>query len=159
MSCGADRFVPLPAATLSGLRRHWRTHRHPRLIFPALGRGRNRAAAADCQAVPSAEASIEYLAPYVFKAAISDHRILSFTEGCVRFSYQKSGSTRPRVMTLDALEFIRRFLQHVLPTGFMKVRYYGFLSPTAKTPLETVIAKVELASGFTLSVPEVALAP
>jgi integrase/recombinase XerD len=42
-----DRFVPLPAATSSGLRRHWRTHRHPRLIFPALGRGRNRAAAAD----------------------------------------------------------------------------------------------------------------
>jgi hypothetical protein len=113
----------------------------------------------NCQAVPSAEACIEYLAPYVFKVAISDHRILSFTEGRVRFSYQKSGTTRPRIMTLDALEFIRRFLQHVLPTGFMKVRYYGFLSPTAKTPLETVIAKVELASGFTLSVPEVALAP
>jgi len=66
----------------------------------------------------------------------------------VRFSYQKSGTTRRRLMTLDALEFIRRFLQHVLPTGFMKVRYYGFLSPTAKTPLETVIAKVELALGL-----------
>jgi len=42
-----DRFVPLPASTLAGLRQHWKTHRHPRLIFPALGRGRNRAAAAD----------------------------------------------------------------------------------------------------------------
>jgi len=39
-----------------------------------------------------------------------------------------SGCNRPRKMTLDAMEFIRRFLQHVLPTGFMKVRHYGFLS-------------------------------
>jgi hypothetical protein len=72
--------------------------------------------------VPNAEASIEYLAPYVFKVAISDHRILTVEDGQVCFSYRKPGSTRPRTLTLDALEFIRRFLQHVLPTGFMKVR-------------------------------------
>jgi hypothetical protein len=67
---------------------------------------------------------------------------------------KKAGSHRPRILTLDALEFIRRFLQHVLPTGFMKVRYYGFLSPTAKRPLEEVKARVELAYGFAVTPPE-----
>ncbi|MGH7383475.1 MAG: IS91 family transposase, partial [Candidatus Methylomirabilales bacterium] len=109
----------------------------------------------NCQAVPSAEASIAYLAPYVFKVAISDHRILKIEDGRVSFSYKKPGSARLRTLTLDALEFIRRFLQHVLPKGFMKVRYYGFLSPTGKLPLEDIKALVELAHGFTVTVPEV----
>ena len=57
-------------------------------------------------------------------------------------------------MTLEAMEFIRRFLQHVLPTGFMKVRYYGVLSPTFSVPIEEVKATVEIASGFTVISPE-----
>ncbi len=52
------------------------------------------------------------------------------------------------------MEFIRRFLQHVLPTGFMKVHYYGVLSPTAKMPLKEGRARVELAYGFAVTVPE-----
>lgn len=51
-----DRFVPLPESTLQCLRRHWVTHRHPRLLFPALGRGRNRAAQAD---MPMPKASVQ----------------------------------------------------------------------------------------------------
>ena len=102
---------------------------------------------------------IQYLAPYVFKVAISDHRILKVEENAVSFSYKKPGSTRLRTLTLDPLEFIRRFLQHVLPKGFMKVRYYGFLSPTAKLPLEDIKALVELAHGFTVTVPEIELPP
>jgi len=113
----------------------------------------------NCQAVPSAEASIAYLAPYLFKVAISDHRILKVEDRRVSFSYKKIGSARSRTLTLDALEFIRRFLQHVLPTGFMKIRYYGFLSPTAKVPIADLKAKVELAFGFTVTVPEVELPP
>lgn len=57
-------------------------------------------------------------------------------------------------MELDGIEFMRRFLQHVLPTGFMKVRYYGFLSPTSKIPLEDVRAKIELAYAFEIVTPE-----
>ena len=113
----------------------------------------------NCQAVPNAEASIQYLAPYVFKVAISNHRILKVEENAVSFSYKKHGSARLRTLTLDPLEFIRRFLQHVLPKGFMKVRYYGFLSPTAKVPLEDIKALVELAHGFTVTVPEIELPP
>ena len=54
------------------------------------------------------------------------------------FSYRRSGSNRWRKMTVDAFEFIRRFLQHVLPSGFPKVRHYGFLSPNSRESVETV---------------------
>jgi len=46
------------------------------------------------------------------------------------------------------MEFIRRFLQHVLPTGFMKIRYYGFLHPNASVSLEKIAALIELTFGF-----------
>jgi Putative transposase/Transposase zinc-binding domain len=90
------------------------------------------------QAAGDGRASLHYLAPYVFRVAIGDHRIVSCDDGKVTFTYRRVGSNRPRKMTLDALEFIRRFLQHVLPTGFQKVRHYGFLSPNSRTLLETV---------------------
>lgn len=82
----------------------------------------------NCQAVGNAEASLKYLAPYVFRVAISNSRIDSFDERSVTFSYRKKGSRRLRKTTLDVFEFIRSFLQHVLPSGFMKVRHYGFMS-------------------------------
>jgi hypothetical protein len=62
-------------------------------------------------------------------------------------------------LTLAAHEFIRRFLQHVLPTGFMKVRYYGFLSPSANLPIPDLKAKIELAHAFTVTVPDIELPP
>ncbi len=102
----------------------------------------------NCQAVPNAEASISYLAPSVFKVASADQRILDVQDGQVSFSYRKAGSHRARTWCLDAMEFIRRFLRHVLPTGFMKVHYYGVLSPTAKMPLKEGRARVELAYGL-----------
>jgi len=71
--------------------------------------------------------AIKYLAPYVFRAGISNSRILSVKNRQVIFKYKKQKSDKWRTMTLDVMEFIRRFLQHVLPSGFMKVRYYGFM--------------------------------
>ena len=50
-------------------------------------------------------------------------------------------------MTLDAMEFLRRFLQHVLPAGFQKVRHYGFLSPAAATSMEVVRWLIALHNG------------
>src|SRR5262249_31128618 len=90
------------------------------------------------QAAGDGRASLRYLAPYVFRVAIGDHRIVSCDDGKVTFTYRRSGSNRPRKMTLESTEFIRRFLQHVLPTGFQKVRHYGFLSPRCKIALEAV---------------------
>jgi hypothetical protein len=107
------------------------------------------------QAVGTAEASIKYLTPYVFRVAISNSRIVKVEGGRVFFRYKKTGSNRLRTLALDALEFIRRFLQHVLPTGFMKVRYYGFLSSGFKMPLKEVRARIEMAFGFELPDPQV----
>jgi len=106
------------------------------------------------QAVGKSAASVKYLAPYVFRVAISDRRIIKVEDGKVFFHYRKHGSNRMRTMVLDAMEFIRRFLQHVLPTGFMKVRYYGFLNPNSAVSLEEVRARINLAYGFRLAAPE-----
>ena len=65
------------------------------------------------------------------------------------FTYRRVGSNRLRKMTLDAMEFLRRFLQHVLPAGFQKVRHYGFLSPGAATSIEVVRWLVDGAAGLT----------
>jgi hypothetical protein len=90
------------------------------------------------QAAGDGRASLRDLAPYVFRVAIGDHRIVSCDEGKVTFTYRRFGSNRPRKMTLDPLEFIRRFLQHVLPAGFQKARHYGFLSPKSSIALDAV---------------------
>jgi hypothetical protein len=61
------------------------------------------------------------------------------------------GSKRQRKMTLDAMEFLRRFLQHVLPSGFQKVRSYGFLSPAGAVALELVRWLIALCNGLTFA--------
>jgi len=100
------------------------------------------------QPVGAAEQSIGYLSRYVFKVAISDHRIVDARDGTVTFSYRKSKSRRTRHMQIDATEFMRRFLQHTLPTGFVKVRYYGFMHPCSGVPLNKVRAAIEMMHGF-----------
>ena len=82
--------------------------------------------------------SLRYLAPYVFRVAIGNHRIVSCDDGNVTFTYRRVGSNRPRKMTLDAMEFLRRYLQHVLPAGFQKVRHYGFLSSSTGVSITAV---------------------
>ena len=102
----------------------------------------------NCQPVGDAAHTLAYLARYVFKVAISDQRIVDVDEQRVRFSYTKPHSNRRRTMALPIQEFIRRFLQHVLPPGFMKVRHYGFLSPSFGVPFEELRARVEMAHAF-----------
>ncbi len=92
--------------------------------------------------------SIKYLVPYVFKVAISDYRIIHYDQQKVIFHYKKPGSRRLRKMTLDTMEFMRRFLQHVLPTGFMKIRYYGFMGPESSIPLERIRSLIQSSLGF-----------
>jgi hypothetical protein len=99
------------------------------------------------QAAGDGRASLHYLASYVFRVAIGDHRIVSCDDGKVTFTYRRVGSNRARKMTLDATEFIRRFLQHVLPAGFQKVRHFGFLSPNCGIALEAVRWLVTMHTG------------
>ncbi len=111
------------------------------------------------QAVGSSFSSIKYLAPYVFKVGISNSRIIKVENHRVFFRYKKPKSNRWRTMVLGAIEFMRRFLQHVLPKGFMKIRYYGFLSPGSSVPFENVSTYVEMAHGFEIEKPEVKIDP
>lgn len=107
----------------------------------------------NCQAVSSSEATLKYLAPYVFKVAISNSRIVGVHGRTVRIRYRKPHSQRSRTLDLDVMEFIRRFLQHVLPTGFMKIRYYGFMNPNCKIPLQRMGGLIELSYGFAVDLP------
>ena len=72
---------------------------------------------------------IEYLGRYVHRVAISNRRLRTLQDGQVGFEYKdyRDGG-KPKVMTLAVDEFIRRFLQHVVPPGFQRIRYYGFLA-------------------------------
>ncbi|PXF55882.1 MAG: hypothetical protein C4B57_00020 [Deltaproteobacteria bacterium] len=80
-------------------------------------------------AAQGADKVLTYLARYVHRIAITNNRILSFQNGDVTFCYKDSKEHRWRTMTLPAAEFMRRFLQHVLPKGFHKVRHFGLLHP------------------------------
>jgi hypothetical protein len=81
------------------------------------------------EAVGSGEQAFKYLAPYIFRVAISNNRLRKLHDGQVTFTYKQSATDQLKRCTTTAEEFIRRFLQHVLPGSFIKVRYYGLLSP------------------------------
>lgn len=76
---------------------------------------------------------LDYLARYTHRTAISNARLLSMDHAQVRFRYKDyRDHDRHKVMTLQAGEFIRRFLQHVLPKGLMRIRHYGFLANSCR---------------------------
>ena len=77
--------------------------------------------------------AIEYLARYTFRTAISNSRIMDYDGETVTFSVTNRDTRAKELVTLPAMEFIRRFLSHVLPKGFTRVRYSGFLSNARKT--------------------------
>jgi len=79
------------------------------------------------------KAVVEYLGRYTHKIAISNHRLKSINDGQVTFSYKDyNQSAKQRVMRLDAVEFLRRFSMHILPSGFMRMRHYGILASRNK---------------------------
>jgi hypothetical protein len=85
-----------------------------------------------CQAAGRGAQALQYLSRYIFRTAISSARLHWQDEHRVCFGYTDSKSRQPRSCTLAAEEFLRRFLQHVLPKGFHRVRSYGWLSPAAR---------------------------
>lgn len=95
------------------------------------------------QVVGSGQAALKYLAPYIFRVAISNKRIVKVAEGQVTFRYTPSGSKKSKLCTLPAEEFIRRFLQHVLPKGLVKVRYYGLFAPGQRQRLKQARSLLE----------------
>ncbi len=96
----------------------------------------------DCRHVGNGRAALKYLAQYVFRVAIAPGRIVRVADGKVRFRYRRSGERKERTCELEVFEFIRRYLQHVLPHGFTKVRHYGFLAPNARVGLDRIRALI-----------------
>ena len=93
--------------------------------------------------------AIEYLGRYTHKIAISNSRILSVAEDILTFSVRGKKAGEPkRQVTLKHTEFIRRYLMHVLPSVFQKVRYYGFLNNRMKQKNLRVIFKLQNGQRF-----------
>ena len=80
-------------------------------------------------------AALDYLARYAFRIAITNNRILAVDDATVTYRYKDRAADRQRKETVSGHEFIRRFLQHVLPAGFHKVRYYGLWHASRREPL------------------------
>lgn len=88
-----------------------------------------------CEPVDRGQEAFRSLAPYIFRVAISNNRILTLAEGEVTFQYKESATDQVKTSTVPAEEFLRRFLQHVLPDRFVTVRYDGLLSPSNRPRL------------------------
>jgi hypothetical protein len=116
---GKDRYVPLPDSTLALLRQYWKTHGNPVWIFPASGRGGIHRSTAQR---PTPLSNVQD----AFRWALRQSGILKLHHGQVTFRCQDGHSKTPKVITLPAEEFICRFLQHVLPHRFQKLRTFGF---------------------------------
>jgi hypothetical protein len=105
------------------------------------------------QPVGSGERALGYLAAYVQRTALSAQRIVKTEHGQTTFKYRArdTGPVKPdghgaggwKLLTLDTPEFLRRFLQHVLPAGFHRVRYFGWWSPAAKQKWARVLALLD----------------
>lgn len=94
----------------------------------------------------SGERALEYLARYVFRIAIVNSRLERFENGEVTFRYKDNRTQTTMHRTLAVSLFIARFLQHVLPKGFSKVRSYGLFSPTQKDQLDRARAVLLVAA-------------
>ena len=89
-----------------------------------------------CQHAGTGEKVLEYLGRYVYRIAIANSRLESFDGQHVVFRYRDGRSGAMKRCEIDAMEFTRRFLQHVLPRGFVKVRSYGLYSTSSRPSLE-----------------------
>ena len=105
--------------------------RRPDLIFPEAAWSKRWVV--HCTAWGEGdEAVLRYLARYVFRVAITNSRIVGLDEGGVTLRHKHRASNRWRTIRLSGHEFMRRFLQHVLPKGLHKIRYYGLWHPTRR---------------------------
>jgi hypothetical protein len=95
----------------------------------------------NCKQVGNGQAALKYLAPYIHRVALSNRRLLSIDHrgsletSLITFQYRPSDTRQLKTCTLSVEQFIQRFLLHVLPRGFVKVRYYGFFSATRRSRL------------------------
>jgi len=103
--------------------------------------------------VGAGETTLAYLARYVYRVALSQRAILQHDSNCITVRYRKSDTNKVRTMRLVPQEFIRRFLQHVLPSGFRKIRYFGLHHSSKRPTLKLLQAAMAIRAGSPLPVP------
>jgi hypothetical protein len=96
----------------------------------------------NCENKGNGVRALSYLSTYLFKVAIANSRIVRADDQTVTFKYKKQKSDKFKNTTVTVTEFIRRFLQHVLPKGFVKVRHYGMLAANGKHDLKQIAAMI-----------------
>lgn len=96
------------------------------------------------QQIGRGEHAMRYLAHYVFRVALTNERLVRFAHDHVTFRYLHAATHQTREQTLPVQHFLTRFLQHVLPRGFTKIRSYGLLSPSSRPALERARHVLEL---------------
>jgi len=89
-----------------------------------------------CQHAGRGQKVLDYLGRYIFRVAIANSALERIQDGHITFRYRDNRTQHLRRVTLSSVEFLQRFLQHVLPRGCMKVRYYGIWSPTCRRQLD-----------------------
>jgi hypothetical protein len=89
--------------------------------------------------ITQAQHVLEYLARYTHRVAIANSRLLALKDGLVSFRYKDRQNNILKQATLSAVEFIRRFLLHTLPQGFVRIRHYGFLANRKRTAHLTLV--------------------
>jgi len=95
---------------------------------------------------------LHYLARYTHRVAISNHRLLAFQNGQVTFRWKDyAHGNKKRKMTLTADEFLRRFLLHVLPKGFVRIRFFGFLANRRRAQLLPICRQLLAAQSTVVS--------
>ena len=97
--------------------------------------------------------AVEYLGRYTHRVAISNSRIISVSDDSVSFTMKDYRNSSTKTVTISGVEFIRRFLFHVLPKGFQKIRYYGFLNNRYKSRNLALICRI---TGKLRSIPRLA---
>ena len=106
----------------------------------------------DCRSVGSGRAALRYLAPYIFRVALSNNRIVRLADEKVTFRYTISERGQTAYCTLPVQEFLRRFLQHILPKAFVKVRYYGLFRVGNRRSLSRLRSQLQLLQQFAAQV-------
>jgi hypothetical protein len=129
-----DFFLPqaVLAARCKNRLRQWLERDHPELLRPIPSRAWRQQWVVDVQPVGRGTTALRNQAAYVQKSALNARRLVACDERTVTFTHQDRASGDTKTLRLSGEEFLRRFLQHVLPPGFQRVRHFGWLSPAAK---------------------------
>jgi hypothetical protein len=126
-------FLPTPvlAARFKNRLRQYLEQEHQERLRQIPARAWKQPWVVDVQPVGRGQTALRYLAAYVQKTALSAARLIGCDERTVTFTHQDRATGQTKTLRLSAHEFLRRFLQHVLPKGFQRVRHFGWLSPAA----------------------------